>query len=359
MIQPPLQYSQPAESDKWLAEGREIVHRHGLDNWRLGELAVNLHTAGQTDQQIADAWECSQTRVNNSRRVFQRFTIAMVKSQTAAYAWRSWVEMLSWEDAEDCIDFAAKNDWSFHDLQSWRAAKNGTQDPRQRSGPNQSGGDPASESLTGATGTTDPVRDVGTDAAPVSFPLATEPDAPIVQPAARKQPKATEPVVDLRVLLKAIRHVAETADAAQRVKTAKTLRKLANEIDPPKGMAAFVPPTLAEVAAYCSERGKGIDPESVIDWGMANGWKLSNGNQMRDWRAVVRTFEKREQTTNTAMVMTNMGVRNGRPSQNESIANLAAAAVGGSGPGSLMPDEATGNVFEGGVGLLDSDTRIV
>jgi hypothetical protein len=55
----------------------------------------------------------------------------------------------------------------------------------------------------------------------------------------------------------------------------------------------FTPPTVEEVAAYCAERGKGIDPEVFVDFYAAKGWKVGS-QSMKDWKACVRTWEKRE-----------------------------------------------------------------
>ena len=55
----------------------------------------------------------------------------------------------------------------------------------------------------------------------------------------------------------------------------------------------FTPPTLEEVAGYCEERGNGIDPERFIDYYESNGWMVGK-NRMKDWRAAVRTWERRD-----------------------------------------------------------------
>lgn len=55
----------------------------------------------------------------------------------------------------------------------------------------------------------------------------------------------------------------------------------------------FVPPDVGEVMAYCLERRNGIDPASFVDYYQARGWKLGKGQPMKDWRAAVRTWEKR------------------------------------------------------------------
>ena len=58
----------------------------------------------------------------------------------------------------------------------------------------------------------------------------------------------------------------------------------------------FVPPTLEDVKAYCSERGNNVDAERFINYYTAVGWQVGK-NKMKDWKAAVRTWEKREFTT--------------------------------------------------------------
>ena len=54
----------------------------------------------------------------------------------------------------------------------------------------------------------------------------------------------------------------------------------------------FKPPAVEEVAAYCTEKGYGIDPEYFVDYHIARDWILSNGKKMKDWKATVRTWAK-------------------------------------------------------------------
>ena len=56
----------------------------------------------------------------------------------------------------------------------------------------------------------------------------------------------------------------------------------------------FTPPTLQEVRSYCAERKNMVDPEHFLDYYEARGWILSNGKKCRDWKACVRTWEKKE-----------------------------------------------------------------
>lgn len=53
----------------------------------------------------------------------------------------------------------------------------------------------------------------------------------------------------------------------------------------------FALPSLGEVTAYCTERGKSVDPQQWFDHYTSNGWRVGR-SLMRDWRAAVRTWEK-------------------------------------------------------------------
>lgn len=56
----------------------------------------------------------------------------------------------------------------------------------------------------------------------------------------------------------------------------------------------FTPPTVDDVRQYCYERGNNIDAEAFVDYYTARGWKYGQGRPVVDWRAAVRTWEKRE-----------------------------------------------------------------
>ena len=55
----------------------------------------------------------------------------------------------------------------------------------------------------------------------------------------------------------------------------------------------FTPPTLEEIQAYCTERGNHVDPQRFLDFYSAKGWMIGK-NKMKDWKAAVRTWEKRD-----------------------------------------------------------------
>lgn len=54
----------------------------------------------------------------------------------------------------------------------------------------------------------------------------------------------------------------------------------------------FLPPTLDEVKAYCSERNNHVDAERFVDYYSANGWVQGKGKPIKDWKACVRTWER-------------------------------------------------------------------
>ena len=58
----------------------------------------------------------------------------------------------------------------------------------------------------------------------------------------------------------------------------------------------FVPPSLEEVRAYCSERNNNVNPQAFIDFYESKGWFIGK-NKMKNWKAAVRTWERKEQGT--------------------------------------------------------------
>lgn len=53
----------------------------------------------------------------------------------------------------------------------------------------------------------------------------------------------------------------------------------------------FMPPTEAEVAAYCAEMGYTVDAERFCDYYASKGWVVGK-TPMKDWKAAVRTWMK-------------------------------------------------------------------
>lgn len=55
---------------------------------------------------------------------------------------------------------------------------------------------------------------------------------------------------------------------------------------------SFVAPSVEQVRTYCEERGNNVDAEQFVDFYTSKGWKVGK-NPMKDWKACVRTWEKR------------------------------------------------------------------
>ena len=78
----------------------------------------------------------------------------------------------------------------------------------------------------------------------------------------------------------------------------------ASEDTPPPGSAPppspkrFVKPSVDEVRAYCTERRNGVDAQTWWDFYESKGWMVGS-NHMKDWKAAVRTWEKRDNHTNS------------------------------------------------------------
>ncbi|MEL7500050.1 MAG: hypothetical protein AAFN77_20785 [Planctomycetota bacterium] len=70
-----------------------------------------------------------------------------------------------------------------------------------------------------------------------------------------------------------------------------------------KGRTKFIPPTIQQVEKFASEYKleksgswpiREFDPEAFHDHYVANGWKQSNGNPIKDWKATVRSWGRRD-----------------------------------------------------------------
>ena len=59
--------------------------------------------------------------------------------------------------------------------------------------------------------------------------------------------------------------------------------------------APFVPPSIEEVDDFAASSNISIDSARFCDYFAAQGWKLSNGNKMKDWRAAARNWARRNE----------------------------------------------------------------
>lgn len=60
----------------------------------------------------------------------------------------------------------------------------------------------------------------------------------------------------------------------------------------------FQKPSVDEVRSYCQERGNDVDPEQFCNFYESKGWFVGK-SKMKDWRAAVRTWEKRDRGSAT------------------------------------------------------------
>ena len=72
-------------------------------------------------------------------------------------------------------------------------------------------------------------------------------------------------------------------------------KELSNKEYKEKAKRKFIKPTLEEINQYCSERNNGINAEAFYDFYESKDWYVGK-NKMKDWKACVRTWERREDT---------------------------------------------------------------
>lgn len=88
--------------------------------------------------------------------------------------------------------------------------------------------------------------------------------------------------------------------------------------DKAKSVSRFVAPSLAEIQEYCKEKGFNVDAESIYDHYTANGWVQGKNKPIKDWRAAVRQWARREGEFSKPQPQTNNDARkvNGNVSAN-------------------------------------------
>lgn len=70
-------------------------------------------------------------------------------------------------------------------------------------------------------------------------------------------------------------------------------------IESNKGKANFHKPTIAEIDAYCCERGNTIDAEEFFNFYESKGWVIGK-SPMKDWKACIRTWERNKRQSPSA-----------------------------------------------------------
>jgi len=68
-----------------------------------------------------------------------------------------------------------------------------------------------------------------------------------------------------------------------------------------KSVKRFSPPSSEEVESYCRERNNNVDSEAFCDFYASKNWMIGK-NKMKDWKAAVRTWEKKDNNSNKSKV---------------------------------------------------------
>lgn len=83
-------------------------------------------------------------------------------------------------------------------------------------------------------------------------------------------------------------------NAKEKEKEKENIKERTTNVVPKK---IFSKPSVSEVEQYCRERGNGINAETFVDYYEARGWLFNGKQQMKDWKAAVRTWERNRQDT--------------------------------------------------------------
>lgn len=131
--------------------------------------------------------------------------------------------------------------------------------------------------------------------------------------ARRKAESVTVTPVTLHAVTANVPDVQANVTYSRRQKTEDRVQKDQEQKNMTRSLK-FALPSLGEIQSYCKERGSKVDPQQFFDYYTSNGWKVGR-NLMRDWRATVRNWERRENKTSTMKLS----------KQEESYANIERA----------------------------------
>jgi len=103
--------------------------------------------------------------------------------------------------------------------------------------------------------------------------------------------------------------VSSTENGQSKVKKSKVKKEIGADKPPApaKPVKMFVPPTLEEVAEYCTRRGNSINPQRFLDYFEESGWVDSKGNKVKNWKQKIITWEGRELSATLASTQSAKG----------------------------------------------------
>lgn len=112
-------------------------------NWFVGRAAAEWterYASGRTDADFAALVGLSSDQVYQRRRVWETFGD---RHETwPALRWSHFYVALTWDDAGDCLDWAAENEATVAEMRAWRRLHREEHDPADEFAPDAFGGDP-------------------------------------------------------------------------------------------------------------------------------------------------------------------------------------------------------------------------
>lgn len=90
----------------------------------------------------------------------------------------------------------------------------------------------------------------------------------------------------------------------------------------------FNPPTIPEIVEFCREEKIVLDATEFVNYYAAQGWRLANGNPMKDWKAAIHNWKRMEkerrktQTPTTPIFKNETGLTAYRPADGIDCAAL-------------------------------------
>lgn len=99
-------------------------------------------------------------------------------------------------------------------------------------------------------------------------------------------------------------NVGEPTDGSPMDEAEETPETTAPEPQRKAAKARFSPPSVDEVQQYITAQGYSVNAANFVDFYAAKGWRIGN-NLMKDWKAAVRTWQRREQQNPTAPTQPN------------------------------------------------------
>lgn len=256
-------------------------------NWMLGEAAaiwVTTYARGRTDGEFAKLFGVSRSHVANCRSVFETFGMC---STVEHISWSHHREAMNWEDAKECLQWAADNGATLQELTAYHNVKNGIEPkkPKKETDLRQADTTPIT------TQADEPNAPIVTPKEDTPNPPATQPITPVKQKTATTQ-QPTQPGESSADPVVAIRHICE--DDANRDKVIRQIWRLLRELDPEPARQAK--PTVAAMLAVIPDEWPEKRKEAATRW--AKWKKIMTGKAkiqaMFQWETILESMAEHD-----------------------------------------------------------------